>query len=63
MIVSSPSVPNPVEVRYAWQSFPAATLFNGAGLRRPLPDRQLAGCHVRQNDLLMKPFAMRMKCG
>jgi len=30
--VSSPSVPNPKEVRYAWQSNPAATLFNGAGL-------------------------------
>jgi len=27
-----PSVPNPKEVRYAWQSNPAATLFNGAGL-------------------------------
>ncbi len=32
VIVSSPSVPNPKEVRYAWQSYPAATLFNGAGL-------------------------------
>jgi sialate O-acetylesterase len=32
IIVSSPSVPNPLEVRYAWQSNPAATLFNGAGL-------------------------------
>ena len=32
VIVSSPSVPNPKEVRYAWQSNPAATLFNGAGL-------------------------------
>lgn len=32
VIVSSPSVPNPREVRYAWQSNPAATLFNGAGL-------------------------------
>jgi sialate O-acetylesterase len=30
--VSSPSVPQPKEVRYAWQSNPAATLFNGAGL-------------------------------
>jgi len=25
-------VPNPKEVRYAWQSNPVATLFNGAGL-------------------------------
>jgi sialate O-acetylesterase len=25
-------VRNPQEVRYAWQSNPAATLFNGAGL-------------------------------
>ncbi len=32
VIVSSPSVPNPKEVRYAWQSNPEATLFNGAGL-------------------------------
>lgn len=32
VIVSSPSVPHPVAVRYAWQSNPAATLFNGAGL-------------------------------
>ena len=30
--VASPSVPNPKEVRYAWQSNPAANLFNGAGL-------------------------------
>ncbi len=32
VIVSSPSVPDPKEVRYAWQSNPVATLFNGAGL-------------------------------
>lgn len=32
VVVSSPSVPNPKEVRYAWQSNPAATLFNGSGL-------------------------------
>ena len=32
VVISSPSVPNPKEVRYAWQSNPAATLFNGAGL-------------------------------
>ena len=32
VIVSSSQVPNPKEVRYAWQSNPAATLFNGAGL-------------------------------
>ena len=32
ILVSSPLVPNPKEVRYAWQSNPAATLFNGAGL-------------------------------
>lgn len=35
IIVSSPSVPVPKEVRYAWQSNPAATLFNGAGLPAP----------------------------
>jgi sialate O-acetylesterase len=32
VVVSSPSVPHPQEVRYAWQSNPPATLFNGAGL-------------------------------
>jgi sialate O-acetylesterase len=32
VVVSSPSVLNSKEVRYAWQSNPAATLFNGAGL-------------------------------
>jgi len=32
IVVSSPSVPDPTQVRYAWQSNPAATLFNGAGL-------------------------------
>ncbi|MGO9433049.1 MAG: sialate O-acetylesterase [Terracidiphilus sp.] len=32
VVVSSASVPNPKEVRYAWQSNPAATLLNGAGL-------------------------------
>jgi sialate O-acetylesterase len=32
IIVSSPSVPNPLAVRYAWQSFPTATMYNGAGL-------------------------------
>ena len=31
VVVSSPSVPNPKEVRYAWQGDPTATLFNGAG--------------------------------
>ena len=32
IVVSSSSVSNPKEVRYAWQSNPAATLINGAGL-------------------------------
>jgi len=32
VVVSSSSVPHPTQVRYAWQSNPAATLFNGAGL-------------------------------
>lgn len=32
VVVSSPSVSNPQEVRYAWQSNPPATLFNGAEL-------------------------------
>jgi sialate O-acetylesterase len=32
VIVWSKSVPDPKAVRYAWQSNPAATLLNGAGL-------------------------------
>ncbi|MFI5097642.1 MAG: sialate O-acetylesterase [Candidatus Acidiferrales bacterium] len=32
VVISSSSVPDPKEARYAWQSNPAATLFNGAGL-------------------------------
>lgn len=32
VIVSSPDVPDPIAARYAWQSFPKATLYNGAGL-------------------------------
>ncbi len=32
VVVSSPDVPEPLAVRYAWQSFPKATLYNGAGL-------------------------------
>lgn len=32
VLVSSPAVPEPVAVRYAWQANPLATLFNGAGL-------------------------------
>jgi sialate O-acetylesterase len=32
VIVSSPEVPAPVAVRYAWQANPRATLVNGAGL-------------------------------
>jgi sialate O-acetylesterase len=32
ILVSSPDVPNPVAVRYAWADNPEATLYNGAGL-------------------------------
>jgi sialate O-acetylesterase len=32
IVVSSPMVSEPEAVRYAWQSFPIATLYNGAGL-------------------------------
>lgn len=32
VVVSSPEVPRPVAVRYAWQANPLATLYNGAGL-------------------------------
>ncbi len=31
IIVSSTNTPEPVAARYAWQSFPEATLYNGAG--------------------------------
>jgi sialate O-acetylesterase len=32
IVVSSPGVPEPEAARYAWQSYPAATLYNKAGL-------------------------------
>ncbi len=32
VIVSSPQVPEPEHARYAWQGYPLATLYNGAGL-------------------------------
>jgi sialate O-acetylesterase len=32
VLVSSVSVPNPVNVRYAWANFPICNLYNGAGL-------------------------------
>ena len=32
IVVSSPSIPKPVAVRYAWDANPEACLFNGAGL-------------------------------
>jgi sialate O-acetylesterase len=32
IVVASPLVPEPDAARYAWQSYPAATLYNGAGL-------------------------------
>jgi sialate O-acetylesterase len=32
IVVSSPQVPEPEAARYAWQSYPAANLYNGAGL-------------------------------
>ena len=32
VVVSSSNVPDPVAVRYAWQSFPMASLYNEAGL-------------------------------
>ena len=35
MIVSSPSVPKPVAVRYAWHNNPAVSLYNKAGLPAP----------------------------
>jgi len=32
VIVSSPDVPKPVAVRYAWENYPTASLYNSAGL-------------------------------
>lgn len=32
VVLSSPDVPEPEAARYAWQSFPTANLYNGAGL-------------------------------
>ncbi len=32
IVVSCPGIPEPEAARYAWQSFPKATLYNGAGL-------------------------------
>jgi sialate O-acetylesterase len=32
IITSSPTIPDPRYVRYAWSNFPAANLLNGAGL-------------------------------
>jgi sialate O-acetylesterase len=32
VVVSSADVPEPVAARYAWQAYPVATLYNGAGL-------------------------------
>jgi sialate O-acetylesterase len=32
VLVSSPDIPQPIAVRYAWQANPPAPLFNGAGL-------------------------------
>lgn len=48
VIVSSPSVRKPEQVRYAWQSNPKATLFNGAGLPA-IPFRTDSPCMKLQN--------------
>jgi len=32
VVVSSPKVPRPLSVRYAWSGYPACSLYNGAGL-------------------------------
>ena len=48
VIVSSPSVTKPKHARYAWQSNPKATLFNGAGLPA-VPFRTDSPCMKLQN--------------
>ena len=32
VIASSPDLPHPVAVRYAWENYPVCNLYNGAGL-------------------------------
>ncbi len=32
VVVSSPGVPSPISVRYAWSGYPSCSLYNGAGL-------------------------------
>ena len=55
IVLSSSSVPNPKEVRYAWQSNPAATLFNGSWLtRRSLPHGYLARHYGGTQTVLRK---------
>lgn len=49
VLVSSPKVPNPKAVRYAWHSNPVATLFNGVGLpAAPFRTDDWAGITVKQ---------------
>ena len=45
IVATSSEVPNPVAVRYAWQSNPKATLYNGAGLPAVPFDSDDAGIH------------------
>ncbi len=40
VIVSSPNVPKPAAVRYAWENNPDCNLYNGAGQPSPLPPRR-----------------------
>jgi sialate O-acetylesterase len=53
VIVSSAAVQNPKEIRYAWQSNPAATLYNKAGLPA-VPFRTLSAdwTQIREGDAL-----------
>ena len=56
VVVSSPSVPNPKEVRYAWQSNPDGDPLQRRGpARRSFPNRQLAGNH-RKSEALLTPL-------
>ena len=50
VVVSSPAVPYPTQVRYAWQSNPAATFFNGAGLPAALSARTLGPAKRKDID-------------
>lgn len=58
IIVSSAAVQNPKEIRYAWQSNPAATLYNKFGLPAvPFRTESSDWSQIREGDALEAPHA------